>query len=77
MDQLIKSVSEKVGISEDKARAAVEHVVAFMKDKLPAGLGEKLEGMMNNQGGDAGQGGSADMLGDITGKLGGMFGGGK
>jgi hypothetical protein len=73
VDQLIKTVSEKSGISEDQARTAVQHVVDFLKDKLPAGLGNQLEGLMSSKPGES----TPDMLGEITGKLGGMFGGGK
>lgn len=34
MEELIKLVSSKVGISEDQARSAVETVVSFLKAKL-------------------------------------------
>ena len=38
MDELVRQVAEKVGVSEDKARVAVETVVNFLKEKLPAPL---------------------------------------
>jgi len=69
MDQLIKSVSEKAGISPEQAQAAVQHVLAFVKDKLPAGVGSHLDGLMS------GEGGGMPGLGDIAGKLSGLFGG--
>jgi hypothetical protein len=71
MEQLIKSVSEKAGISPEQAQTAVATVVGFIKDKLPAGLAGQLDGLL--------AGGGMPNVGDIAGKLGGlggMFGGG-
>lgn len=39
MDQIVKLVTEKTGISETQAKMAVETVTNFLKDKLPGGLG--------------------------------------
>ena len=36
MDELIKLVSEKTGLPEATARVAVETVLGFLKDRLPA-----------------------------------------
>jgi len=36
MDELIKRITEKTGISEDQARSAVTTVTGFLKEKLPA-----------------------------------------
>ncbi len=62
MDQLIKMVSEKAGITPEQAHTAVHHVMEFVKDKVPGGL----EGLLSG-----GSGG----LGDIAAKLGGLLGG--
>ena len=35
MDELIKQVVQKAGVSEDQAKQAVETVLDFLKDKLP------------------------------------------
>ena len=35
MDELIKLVSQKTGLSAEMAKTAVETVVGFLKDKLP------------------------------------------
>jgi len=70
MDELIKLVSSKVGISEDQARSAVETVVGFLKAKLPA----PLAGQVDTALGAAGAGlGNLD-LGGLASGLGGMFG---
>lgn len=67
MDQLIKMVSDKAGISPEQAQTAVHHVMEFVKDKVPGGLGSHLEGLLSG----SGSGG----LGDIASKLGGLLGG--
>ena len=74
MDELIKQVTEKTGISEAQARTAVETVVGFLKDKLPAPVAGQVDGVL---GGAAGAvGGLAGQAGDMLGGLGGMLGGG-
>ena len=34
MDELVKRITEKTGISEDQARSAVNTVAGFLKEKL-------------------------------------------
>ncbi|HEX8514625.1 MAG TPA: hypothetical protein VF868_00395 [Bacteroidia bacterium] len=69
MDQLIKMVTEKAGISEAQAKTAVESVVSFLKDKMPAGIGSQVETFVKG----SGSGGSSNSLGSavsgIAGKL--------
>ena len=62
MDELIKQVAEKTGLPADKAQSAVEAVVGFLKEKLPAGLACQLDGLL------AGGGGAS--LGDVAKQLG-------
>ena len=64
MDDLIKMVTEKVGISPEQARSAVETVLSHLKDKLPAPVASQLEGLVSGQ----------TSLSDITKSLGGLFG---
>ena len=74
MDKLKELVQEKAGISGEQAEKAIEAVVNFMKDKLPAPLAGQLEkfvGGGDDEGGDDDGGG----LGGLTDKLGGMLGG--
>ena len=66
MDELIKLVTEKAGISEDQAAKAVEAVMGFLKDKLPGPIASQVEGVL-------GGGGMPD-VGDVGKKLGGLFG---
>jgi uncharacterized protein (DUF2267 family) len=65
MDELIKLVAKKAGISEAQAKQAVETVLNFLKDKLPAPLAGQIEAALK---------GDVSGLGDLAGGLGGMFG---
>jgi uncharacterized protein (DUF2267 family) len=66
MDELIKQVSQKANISPDQAKSAVDTVLAFLKDKLPAPLADQVKAALSGQQVDA----SA-----VTNALGGLFGG--
>jgi hypothetical protein len=78
VDELIKQVAERTGIGEDKARTAVETVLGFLKQRLPAPIAGQLDGALGAGGGEGGAlGGIADKAGDALGGLGGMFGGKK
>jgi hypothetical protein len=50
MEELIKMVTSKVGISESQAKSAIETVVSFLKDKLPGGLGGQVESLLHSKG---------------------------
>ena len=68
MDELIKRVTEKTGISEDQARTAVNTVTGFLKEKLPAPIAGQIDNLLS------GAGGVTDQLGDAAAKVGGLFG---
>jgi hypothetical protein len=61
MDELIKLVTQKAGITEQQARTAIETVAQFAKERLPAPLAGQLDAVL--------KGGSPDL-----GSLGGLFG---
>jgi hypothetical protein len=69
MDELIKMISEKVGITPDKASMAVQLVVGHIKGKAPA-LSGQIDSLMSG-----GAASAAGGLGDVAGKLGGLMGG--
>jgi len=71
VDELVKLVSSKVGISPEQAQQAVTTVIGFLKEKLPAGLGSQLDGLVG--GGAAGGAGGLD-LGSVENSIGGLFG---
>jgi hypothetical protein len=75
MDELVKQVTERTGISEQQARGAVETVLGFLKTRLPEPIAGQLDGLVGGAGGAVG--GLADKAGDVLGGLGGMFGGKK
>lgn len=62
MDELIKTVSAKAGISPEQAQSAVNSVIEFAKTKMPM-VGEQLQGLLGG-GGDGGNplAGAADAL---------------
>ncbi|HIE57363.1 MAG TPA: hypothetical protein EYP88_03910 [Anaerolineales bacterium] len=64
MDELVKMVADKTGISNEQARMAVDIVVDFIKQKMPGSTGEQLAALLEG-------GNPADLLGS----LGGLFGG--
>jgi hypothetical protein len=75
MDKLLELVQEKAGITAEQAKKAVDTVMDFMKDKLPAPIASQIEKFMG--GGDEGGGEEGGgMLGGVTDKLGGLMGGG-
>ncbi len=61
MEELIKLVTSKVGISESQAKSAIDTVVSFLKDKLPGGIGTQVESFVKGGGGDSGNDGGGLM----------------
>lgn len=68
MDELIKLVVDKAGISEAQAKQAVNTVLGFLKQQLPEPIAGQIDAVMT---GDLS--GLSDLLGNIGG-LGGLFG---
>jgi uncharacterized protein (DUF2267 family) len=63
VDELVKLVSERTGISEEMARTAVETVIGYLKERLPEPIAGRIEGLL--EGGD---------LEDMVKGLGGLLG---
>lgn len=63
MDELVKLVVKKTGISEDVAQKAVETVIDYLKDKLPAPVAGQIDSLL---GGES-AGGLAQTLGGLLG----------
>ncbi len=68
MDELINNVAKQANISPEQAKTAVNTVLDFMKDKLPAPVVDQIKAALSGQQVDA----SA-----VTNALGGLFGGKK
>ena len=75
MDELVRQISSRVGISEQQARQAVDVVLDFTKDRLPEPFAKHIENALT-RGGDAGggDGGIVGQVQDQLGNLGGLFG---
>lgn len=78
MEELIKMVAQNVKISEEQARSAVNTVLGFVRDKLPAPMAEQLDGFLKGGGthqlpnvGDVAEG-AGDMLKGLGGMIPGM-----
>lgn len=48
MEELIKRLQDTVGLSQEDATKSVAALIEFVKEKLPAGLGDQLVGMMKS-----------------------------
>lgn len=69
MEQIIKMITDKTGISNEQAATAVHVVSDYLKDKLPAGMGGQLDGLLKGDTSNLG-----DLAGGLKDSLGGMFG---
>ena len=69
MDELIKLLTEKTGLSDDKARLAIETVVGFLKQRLPAPVAEQLNASLTG----AATEGIAEKVKEMAAGLGGIF----
>jgi hypothetical protein len=72
MEELIKQVTERTGITESQARTAIDTVMGYMRDKLPASASGMIDGVLG--GGADVAGGVADTAQNVLGGIGGMFG---
>ena len=65
MDELINQVAEKTGLAPAQAKVAVDTVLDFLKDKLPAPVAGQIDAVLE---------GGSDLTSGLGGALGGMFG---
>jgi nucleoid DNA-binding protein len=64
MQELVKQISEKAGISEEQAKVALETVIEFAKEKVPPAFQGMVDGLLKGEK-PSGMGG---MLGGLFGK---------
>ena len=76
MEELIRQVAERTGISEAQAQTAVITVVGFLKGRLPEPIAGQLDGFLGG-GASGAEGGLGGAAGDVLGGLGGLLGGNK
>ncbi|HEV8135122.1 MAG TPA: hypothetical protein VGP85_10615 [Pyrinomonadaceae bacterium] len=63
MEELVKQVAQRTGISEDNARTAVTTVLGFLKDKLPAPIAGQIDNVV----------GGGGIEGDLSSAVGGLL----
>jgi hypothetical protein len=68
VNELVKLVSQKTGISEEMSKMAVEVVLGYLKDKLPDPIAGQIDGVLSGAGPAAGLGDLAKGLGGILGQ---------
>ena len=76
MEDLIQKVADSTGISAEQAKSAIVTVVDHLKDKLPFGLGEKIESFISGNATDApanGEGIFDEIKEKLQGGLSGLF----
>ena len=62
MDELVKLVVERTGISEEMARTAIETVLGFIKEKLPGPIAAQVDSVLDG-------GGAGGLLSSLGGML--------
>ncbi len=65
MNELVQMVAQRTGISEDKARQAVQLILEHLKGRLPGPLASHIDSLLQGQQGSEGGG-----LGGLLGKVG-------
>jgi uncharacterized protein (DUF2267 family) len=66
MSELVKSVAQQAGISEAQAQQAVDTVMVYVKQHLPAPVAAQVEAALN-------QPGAADTAANVIKGLGGLL----
>ncbi|HEY1404356.1 MAG TPA: hypothetical protein VGB05_09540 [Pyrinomonadaceae bacterium] len=72
MEELIRQVTERTGITEAQARTAIDTVMGYMRDRLPASVSGTIDGALG--GGASVAGGVADTAQNVLGGIGGILG---
>lgn len=66
--QLIEQITQRVGIPAEKAQAAVETVVGFLKQRLPGPIASQLDNAVSGEDSSSGVAGAAKSVGGMLGK---------
>jgi hypothetical protein len=76
LNELVESVSQKTGLSQDQAQAAVEAVIGLLKQRLPAPLAEMLGSLVPTGAASAATAGAGatGLEGEAESLLGNLFG---
>jgi hypothetical protein len=66
MEELVNLVAQKAGISPDQANQAVQVALGYPKEKLPAPVASRIDGLLAD-------GGAAGSICDAAKSFGGLF----
>lgn len=66
--QLVQQLSQRVGIPPDKAEAAIDTVVGYLKEHLPGPVASQLDKVVSGDGDGGGIAQAAQSLGGMFGK---------
>ena len=69
MSELIKQIVEKTGVPAEQAQQVVDVVANFVKQQFPQ-FGGQIDSLLGTNGGDSGNAGGNNILGDLGSKLG-------
>ena len=64
MNELIEQLKSRVGLDDNKANSAVQIVVGYLKQRLPAPISGQIENALSGEGGQ----GITGAIGDVFGK---------
>ncbi len=68
LDELVKLVVQKTGLSEEMAEKAVETVIGYLKKELPDPIASQIDSVLAGGGAPKDLGGLAEGLGGLFGK---------
>lgn len=68
MEELVRQVTQKTGISDQQAKGAVDTVVGYLKGKLPGPVAGQIDGVLAGGKPGGGASGMPGGLGDVLGR---------
>jgi len=68
MNEIIQRLTQRTGLPEDKANAAVETITGYLKEKLPAPVASQIDSLIG------GESGGEEQSGGIGARISSMFG---
>jgi uncharacterized protein (DUF2267 family) len=68
MDELVKLVTKKAGISEEQAKQAVSAVLGYLKKNLPAPIAGQIDGLLSGGNVTKGAADVGNLVGGLLGK---------
>lgn len=69
MEELMQAIQEKTGLPAEQAQGAAEAALDFLSEKLPAGMGDRLEDLIEGN-----TEAISDAAADLTDEAKGLFG---